>query len=204
MKTDINAIGKELEKRISGKRMKHMYGVAYEAMRLADKWGESAESAYIAGMVHDCAKELGNDETFKLLREFGFEITEEFRACPPLLHAPLGAYIAERDFGIDDRDILNAVRYHTTGRPNMSLLEKIIYVSDFIEPSRSFRDVELVRGIAYEELDAAVLCEAEMIIVFNFVKGKYIHTDSLRTRNAYLRPDDNYSEIRNRILQRIE
>lgn len=112
--------------------------------------------------------------------------------------------MAEREFGISDPDILNAITYHTTGRPQMSRLEKIIYLADFIEPSRTFRDVELVRGIAYENLDAAVLCEAEMVMVFTLIKGKYLHTDSLKTRNAYLSSDNCYAEIRSRILTRID
>ena len=86
----------------------------------------------------------------------------------------------------------------------MSTLEKIIYIADFIEPLRSFRDVELVRGIAYEDLDAAVLCEAEMLIVFTLMKGKYLHPASLATRNDFLSSAGSYAAIRTGILQRID
>ena len=204
MTIDTDEIRKILEEKMSVKRMKHMQNVADEAKSLAKKWGANPDSAYLAGLVHDCAKELDAETTKEQLRGFGFEITPEFEKCPALLHGPLGAYLAKRDFGIDDPDILNAVYYHTTGRAEMSTLEKIIYIADFIEPSRSFRDVELVRGIAYEDLDAAVLCEAEMLIVFTLMKGKYLHPASLATRNGFLSSAGSYAAIRTGILQRID
>lgn len=204
MTIDTDEIRKILEEKMSVKRMKHMQNVADEAKSLAQKWGANPDSAYLAGLVHDCAKELDAETTKELLRSFGFGITPELEKCPALLHGPLGAYLARRDFGIDDPDILNAVYYHTTGRADMSTLEKIIYIADFIEPSRSFRDVELVRGIAYEDLDAAVLCEAEMLIVFTLMKGKYLHPASLATRNGFLSSAGSYAAIRTGILQRID
>ncbi len=168
---------------LSERRFIHTMGVAEEAKRLAEKWGADTNSAFVAGLVHDYAKEVPIPQTSQMLEDFGFHINNDLKHCPALLHGPLAAYLAEKEFGITDNDILNAITYHTTGRPDMSALEKIIYLADFIEPNRSFEGVETVRRLAYESLDSAVLCEANMIIVFNIEKNVFLHSDTVKMRN---------------------
>lgn len=183
---EIEEIKSRVRARLSEKRFAHTMGVADEAKRLAAKWGIDEDSAYLAGLVHDYAKEIPVSQAIEMLDSFGFHINEDLAQCPALLHGPLAAHLAERDFGIQDKDILNAVAYHTTGRCNMSILEKIIYLADFIEPHRSFEGVETVRKLAYEDLNRAVLCEADMVIVFNIEKNVFLHSDTIKARNWLL------------------
>ena len=135
-----------LKQNLSEKRFAHTMGVAETA-------------AFVAGLVHDCAKEIPFDETVRLLRENGYEPDEDELSAPGILHAPLGAIVAKDEFGIEDAGILGAVRFHTTGRPAMSTLEKIIYIADFTEPSRKYPEAEEVRKLAVKDLDKAVLCD---------------------------------------------
>jgi len=180
---EINKIKECVQSALSEKRFAHTLGVANEAVSLAKKWNADITSAYIAGIVHDYAKEIPLQKALEKLNSFGFSMTDELKVCPALLHGPLAAYIIEKDFDIHDEDIINAVRYHTTGRRNMSLLEKIIYLADFIEPQRTFDGVDDVRALAYENLDSAVLAEANMVIVFNTEKNVFLHSDTIKARN---------------------
>ncbi len=183
--TDVAEIEKIVCARLSERRFSHTLNVAKEAQRLAERWGESPEKAYLAGIVHDCAKEIPKDEALALLYSFG-EKDIDYSTCPALIHGPLGAHIAMHDFGIEDECVLNAVRYHTTGRCKMGMLEKIIYLADFIEPSRSFDGIETVRRLAYEDIDKAVLMEAEMVIGFVIERGQLLNEKSVQMRNELL------------------
>lgn len=183
---ELEEIKARVKARLSDKRFVHTLGVADEAKRLALKWGADENDAYLAGIIHDYAKEIPETESVKLLTAFGFELTDELLYCPALLHGPLAAFLAERDFGVQDASVLNAVRYHTTGRADMSLLEKIIYLADFIEPNRHFDGVETARTLAYENLDRAVLAEADMVMVFNIERHVFLHSDTVKARNFLL------------------
>ncbi len=183
---ELEEIKTKVESALSNKRFIHTLGVADEAKRLALKWGADENAAYLAGIIHDYAKEIPTAEAVAQLNSFGFEPTDEFLNCPALLHGPLAAFLAEKEFGVQDADILNAVRYHTTGRAGMSVLEKIIYLADFIEPNRCFDGVETARRLAYENLDRAVLAEADMVIVFNVERNVFLHSDTIRARNYLL------------------
>lgn len=183
---EIEEIKNHVKAKLSQKRFAHTMGVADEAKRLAAKWSINEDSAYLAGLVHDYAKETPVSHAIEMLDSFGFQLDEDLMQCPALLHGPLAACLAEREFGIQDRNILNAIAYHTTGRCNMSTLEKIIYLADFIEPHRSFDGVEIVRKLAYDNLDKAVLCEANMVIVFNIKKNVFLHSDTVKARNWLL------------------
>lgn len=184
--TDINTIKQRVRSVLSEKRFRHTLGVADEAERLAVRWGASPESAYLAGLIHDMAKEIPYDDALRMLESFGFKADDDLRRCPALLHGPLAACLAQREFGISDTDILSAVRYHTTGRAGMTVLEKIIYLADFIEPNRCFDGVDEVRQLAYENLDRAVLAESDMVIVFTVERGSFLHRGTVDTRNDLL------------------
>lgn len=159
MKTsDIRKIRKKLEKSLDSKRYEHTLGVAYTASALAMCSGEDAEKALLAGLLHDCAKCISNEKKISICEKNKITITEIERKNPFLLHAKAGCYLAKKQFHIRDTDILNAILYHTTGRPQMSQLEKIIYIADYIEPGRKHApNLSEVRRMAFQDLDAALL-----------------------------------------------
>ncbi len=183
----IDYITEYLKNNLSEKRFIHTMGVAEVAQSLAMKWGEDSSLAFLAGLVHDCAKEIKYCDAVSILEDFGYEFDGSEREFPMLIHGPCGAAFAKKKFGIENENVLNAVRYHTVGQPTMSLLEKIVYIADFIEPDRSFKEAELVRRLAFEDLDKAVLAEADTVIKFNIDRGAGIHPDTIITRNYYLK-----------------
>ncbi len=155
---DTRKIIKKLEKSMDEKRFEHTLGVAYTACALAMCHHMDIEKAYIAGLLHDCAKCMSNGNKLSLCEKHGIEISNVERNNPYLLHAKVGSYIAEKQFHIKDQDILNAIASHTTGRPEMSQLEKIIYIADYIEPGRKHApNLTQVRHLAFKDLDEALL-----------------------------------------------
>lgn len=144
-----------MEKELSAGRYTHTLGVAYTASCLAMAHGEAMENAMVAGLLHDCAKSMHGSELMAICEKGHLRMTAVERSNPTaLLHAKAGAYLAEHKYNVTDEDILNAIRYHTTGRPDMSKLEKIIYIADYIEPGRKqLAGLEMIRRIAYQDLD---------------------------------------------------
>ena len=141
---------------ISSKRIAHVAGCETEAVSLAKHWGEDPEAAAEAGILHDITKGLSFKEQLKLCEKYAIICDEAELEAPKLLHARTGAAKARDLFGILD-PVYEAIRWHTTGKPDMTLLEKIIYIADYIEPTRDFPGVEPVRALAYVDLDAALL-----------------------------------------------
>lgn len=155
---DIREIRKKLEKSLDSKRYEHTLGVAYTASALAMCNQENTDNALVAGLLHDCAKCLSNKKRISICEKNHIPITEIERKNPFLLHAKVGCYLAEKQFHIHDKDILNAILYHTTGRPQMSQLEKIIYIADYIEPGRKHAaNLPEVRKMAFQDLDRALM-----------------------------------------------
>ena len=138
-------------------RFKHSKNVAKEAVRLAKKYGADAEKAEIAGILHDATKESSEDEQMKLIEKAGIELTPLERSSHKLWHAISGAAFVQVELGITDPDIINAIRYHTTGRSGMSLLEKVIFIADFTSAERDYDGVDKMRKAADKNLDEAVL-----------------------------------------------
>ncbi len=157
-KEDIAKLRAQIKKVQDKKRFEHTLGVTYTAACLAMCYDIDTERAEIAGLLHDCAKCLSNDKKISLCKKQSIEINLTEAKNPFLLHAKAGAYLAEHKYGVRDEDILNAVRYHTTGRPGMSMLEKIVFIADYIEPGRnhSTRLPEL-RRLAFQNLDKALV-----------------------------------------------
>ncbi len=155
--TDIYKLQNKMKKALEPKRFEHTLGVAYTAANLAFKYGYDENKALIAGLLHDSAKCLSHQKRLSVCKKNGIEITKVEEKNPVLLHAKVGAFFAKEKYGIDDTDILDAITYHTTGRPDMGLLEKIIYVADFIEPHRKkLPRLKEIRKTAYEDLDMAI------------------------------------------------
>lgn len=179
----IQEITEKLQYMMPSKRFKHSMGVKDAALKLARRYGADEEKAIIAGLIHDCAKGLSKEDLLKLAEEFGIVIDDVQRTEVKLLHAPIGAEIARREFGIDDDEILKAIRYHTTGCKNMDLLTKIIYVADYIEEGRRFPEVQELRRIAFINLDAAVIMGMDLTIQYIISENGLIHEDTVQARN---------------------
>ena len=146
---------------LSPKRIPHVQGCEWEAVRLAKRWGESEEDAAEAGILHDITKKLVLSEQLILSEKYGIINDTYETANVKLLHAKTGAALARDLFNISDR-VYSAIRWHTTGKPDMTLLEKIIYMADYIEPNRDFPGVDKLRKLAYEDLDAAMALGLKM------------------------------------------
>lgn len=146
---------------LSPKRIPHVQGCEWEAVRLAKRWGESEEDAAEAGILHDITKKLVLSEQLILSEKYGIINDTYETANVKLLHAKTGAALARDLFNISDR-VYSAIRWHTTGKPDMTLLEKIIYMADYIEPNRDFPGVDRLRKLAYEDLDAAMALGLKM------------------------------------------
>ncbi|MBQ9156381.1 MAG: bis(5'-nucleosyl)-tetraphosphatase (symmetrical) YqeK [Eubacterium sp.] len=144
----------DLKKLLKKSRYEHTLGVEYTACCLAMRYGADMEKAGLAGLLHDCAKYLSPQELLTYGKLYGLSISPYEKASPELLHAPVGACIAREHYGIEDEEILSAIRWHTTGRPHMSLLEKILFVADYMEPNRyKQEDLDQVRSLAFVDLD---------------------------------------------------
>ena len=154
---EIKKIRKLLEKELDPKRFEHTLGVEYTAAALAMAHGESVEKAVLAGLLHDCAKGIDDDKKISLCEKYGLPVSDIERGNPGLLHAKLGAYLAEHEYEVTDKDILGAIEWHTTGRPGMTALEKIVFVADYIEPNRKqLPNMDLDRKLAFSDLDEAI------------------------------------------------
>lgn len=168
MKTsDLEKLRKHMEKELEPKRYEHTLSVTYTAANLAAVHGGDVHKALVAGMLHDCAKCLSHKKQMALCVKSHVQLSElEAEENSPLIHAKAGSVLAKEEYGITDEDILNAISYHTTGRPQMSPLEKIIYIADYIEPGRkhikrtasipSTDRLTQVRRMAYRDLDEAL------------------------------------------------
>ncbi|MEE1114793.1 MAG: bis(5'-nucleosyl)-tetraphosphatase (symmetrical) YqeK [Eubacterium sp.] len=153
-KSEWSSIEAKLSKDLTENRYRHTMGVTYTACALAMAHGGDLRKARLAGLLHDCAKCIPNSEKIDLCKTKKISVTEFELEHPVLLHAKLGAYLAQKKYDIDDREILDAITWHTTGKPAMTLLEKITFISDYIEPNRDKApNLELIRRAAFEDLD---------------------------------------------------
>ncbi len=154
---DPSEIKKYLKEHLSQKRYTHSLNVAEECRKLAVKYGEEPDKAYFAGLLHDICKELPDAEQKKLVFESSFIVCREEIETRSLWHAIAGAYFIKTKFGIEDIDIINAVRFHTVGRAGMTRLEEIVYLGDLISADRDYKDVDRMRKISYISLNGAML-----------------------------------------------
>ena len=156
-KSEIKDIKKELEHDLDSKRYEHTLSVAYTAACLAMRYNYDMEKAYVAGLLHDCAKCMSNTDKIEYCEKHDIPITAIELENPSLLHAKVGAEISRRKFDIEDSEIYQAIFYHTTGHPNMSLLDKIIYVADYMELHRDEApNLDLVRKQVFVDINVAL------------------------------------------------
>ena len=173
----------QLKEELDEKRYEHTIGVMYTAASLAMRYGVMMHQAILAGLLHDCAKAIPNDEKLELCKKYGIIVSDVERENPSLLHAKLGAYIAREKYGVMDDEVLHAIYVHTTGEPGMSTLDKILFVADYIEPNRDSQpNLEYVRKIAFWDLNQAL--EGILYDTLEYLKKSDKQIDSM-TQKTY-------------------
>ncbi len=182
----IDDMKEQLKNMLHEERYEHSLGVAESALQLAVRYGENEGEAVIAGLLHDCAKDIDDDELLFQCGKYGIEVDEVALANPRILHGRLGAEYAKRVFEVDNVRILDAIKTHTTGSENMNMLQKIIFLADFIEAGRLFQGVDELRELAFEDLDKAVLKGLDITIVSVLRKGRLLHPHTVKARNYLL------------------
>lgn len=170
---------------MSEKRFYHCLSVSKEAVKLAKVYGQDEKKAEIAGLLHDVTKEMSTYEQLQIINRFGIIMTDVERLSVKLWHSITAPVYLEKVFGIKDKDILDAVRFHTTGRANMSTLEKIIFVADFISEDRKdqYSDVENLRGKAYISLEEAMISGISLTLSNLTSKKCLIASDTISAYN---------------------
>jgi predicted HD superfamily hydrolase involved in NAD metabolism len=149
---------KAMEETQSGKRFQHTIGVEYTAAAMAMRFDVDVNLARLAGLLHDCAKPLEDEKLLKICEKNNLPVSEIEGRNPYLLHGKVGAWLAKEKYEVSDEDVLNAITWHTTGRPGMSDLEKIIFIADYIEPNRKVApNLQEVRKLAFDDLDKAMI-----------------------------------------------
>ncbi len=164
---DIQQLRDSMKQVLYPSRYLHSIGVEEVARDMAVIFGYEEEKAAIAGILHDCAKYLTDDQLLEQCMTYQLEVSEVEKKCPYLLHGKVGAVFAREKYGITEEEILNAIVYHTTGRPEMTLPEKIIFTADYIEPYRKpLPRIEEIRKAAYTDIDSGVLLILENMLSY--------------------------------------
>ncbi|MDE6985070.1 MAG: bis(5'-nucleosyl)-tetraphosphatase (symmetrical) YqeK [Lachnospiraceae bacterium] len=186
-------IKKYLKKHLVKERYRHTLGVSYIAVAMAMRYNpdpgnsDFMKRAETAGLLHDCAKSMDNDKKLQICEKNHIPYSSFEASHPYLLHGKVGAYIAKTKFGIEDEDILQAITWHTTGRPNMSLLEKIIFIADYIEPSRNpIPELDVIRQLAFIDIDKAMEKILSNTLKFLESKGNPIDQMTQTTYDSYV------------------
>lgn len=172
------SLKKQLKKSLSTERFSHSLGVSMTAVKLAKFYNVNEQSAYTAGLLHDCAKNFSIDEMMSKCEDYDVELDEFEKENTFLIHAKLGEKVAAIEYGINDPEILEAIKWHTLGCVGMSDLSKIIFVADMIEPGRNFKGIEELRNKAYDGLDNAVAACINSTIYFNNLRDRKIHPNA--------------------------
>lgn len=179
-------VGKALALYTSKQRKVHAKAVAETAVVLAQKHGLSVDKAFTAGILHDLARDYSDAELLALASHYGISVSAWERMSPVVLHGPVAAAIAKDKLAVNDEEILEAVSVHTLGAPQMSLLSKIVYLADVIEPGREFPGVSQLRNMAKHELNKAMLAAMDSSISYLLRKKVIIHPKTIEVRNAIL------------------
>jgi len=179
----------KLQKKLTSKRYMHTLGVQFTATSLAMKYGENIEKASLSGLLHDCGKYLKMNEQIEICRKFNIPLSEFEVKNPALVHAKTGAFFAKYEYGISDTHILDAISVHTTGKPDMTGLQKILFVADYIEPGRhmdcSPHSLAKIRKVAFENLDDATLMVLENTMEYLSTKNQIIDSTTKETMDYY-------------------
>lgn len=172
-----------LKSKMTEKRYEHTLGVEYTCACLAMRYGMDMEKAMTAGLLHDCAKHLLPEKKLQKCQKYHLPVQEFEQKNPELLHAKLGAYFAQHKYGVKDSEILSAITWHTTGRPAMTMLDKIVYIADYIEPNRNQAlDLPVVRDLAFKDIDLCLLTILEDSL--DYLNTKKVAIDPM-TKETY-------------------
>ena len=175
-----------LKEEISRKRYLHSLGVSDTAACLAMRYGYDVRTAALAGLLHDCAKGLSEEQLVETVTRENIDISPIERDNPELLHSKAGSVVAKDKYGIADKDVLSAIFWHTTGKPAMSLLEKIIFLADYIEPNRcNIPNIDHIRELAFKDIDAAVAFACQNSIEYLKRASKMIDRITVDTYEYY-------------------
>ena len=172
----------DVKTRMSEKRFKHTEGVIKRAIEYAEIYGANIEDTKYAALAHDIAKEISKEESMKLVEKYNIKLDEIEKVNFNLVHAKLGAEIVKCDYGFNE-DIINAIRFHTTGRENMSILEKIIFLADATEEGRTYKELEMLVDMIKKDIDEGMIYTLKW--TFNDITNKeyLIHLDSVKAYN---------------------
>lgn len=177
---------KFLREHLNPHRVEHSVRVMETAVKYAKIWGVDEEKAKIAGLLHDSGKWNDKDATLKKVDEFGIILNEEERDNFHLVHGVLGSFIAKYEFGIEDREIIEAIRFHVTARKNMTTLDKVVYLADKLEPARKYDGVDELRKLAETDIDKAIMGVFDGTIKLLVDRGETIATETIEARNWLL------------------
>lgn len=183
MTNNINDYYELAKNTLSERRYIHSRNVAAAAVRLAKKYGEDIVKAEMAGILHDITKELKYENQLQIVESGGIILDDVCKKSPQLLHAITGMVYCRDTLGITDTDILNAIKHHTTARANMSLLEKIIFIADFISEERDYPDVDIMRAECEKSLEDGMLYGLGFVIPDLVARKRAIHPDALAAYN---------------------
>ncbi len=175
-----------IKERLPLRRFEHSLRVAATAGKLAVRWGVDERRAFLAGILHDYARDMPGEELLSLARDHGLVEDPVEELVPDLLHAAVGAVLVESAVGLGDQEVLQAIGSHTLGRIGMSPLEKIIFLADMIEPGRDFPGIEKLRRAAEQDLDRAMVLGIDATLAYCLKKGSPIHSRTVRVRNYFL------------------
>lgn len=182
----ISSYRKHLEMKLDPMRYEHSLSVSYTCINLAMCYGYDLIKAETAGLLHDCGKRYSDSIILKKCKKHEIFITAEEEETPAVLHANYGAWLAQHKYGINDPEILSAILYHTTGRPKMSVLEKIVYIADYIEPRRyKASDLPEIRKLAYQDLDETMYQILKGSLLYLSKKGGSINSMSQKAYEYY-------------------
>jgi len=184
--TDLNLFLQVLSGRLKPFRVDHSVRVAETASELANLWGADAERAYLAGLLHDYARDESAKDLIDVAESRGLTVTDVDRFFPVLLHAPVGAVLVREKLEVSDPQVLQAIASHTTGAPVMSLLDKIIYLADMVEPGRRYPGVEYIRRACYVDLHRALLAGMDSTLRYCLDQERPVHPVTIAARNNFL------------------
>ena len=172
----------DVKSRLSEKRFKHTEGVIKRSLEYAEIYGANIEDTRIAALAHDIAKQIPQEESFELLKKYNIELDEIEKENFNLIHSKLGAEIVKEKYGFND-DIINAIKYHTTGRENMSILEKIIFLADATEENRTYKELDMLVSMIKDDIDEGMIYTFNW--TFNDITNKrfLLHLNSVKAYN---------------------
>lgn len=184
---DFQSLEDQLRKTLSRERFAHTVGVQRAAASLAARWGADVQKAKLAGLLHDCARGYSAPQLIQMAAQTGVCLTEFEKRNSVLVHAPLGAQLARSRYGVEDPEVLRAIRYHTTACGDMDMLSKIVYLADYISPERTFPGVEEIRRWAERDMRRALVSATRSSLTYLLSREVGVHPDTLEFWNSLVR-----------------